>query len=252
MKIPLFKINFTIMSKLIYFTLGFNENYIDLLNICIDSLYKNEYDGDILIITDFKDKILEKIKFKKEPFFLNSDDSNLFKSSANKFKIYKFDKIKEYEKILFCDCDVIFLKNPNVLFDKINEDHVYMTIEHHTMNHELWGGNLLNDDEKDEINKTNVSGMNAGIFGFKSNMVHIFKEIEEYMCLNMDKSNICLEQPFLNVFLFRNKIYNTGFSDEVTAKGYHLNEYNGTAIHFTTESGNFDKKINKMMGFIKK
>lgn len=239
-------------KKLIYFTIGFNGKYIDLLDICIQSIYSNEYDGDFLFITNFKNKILEKINFKKEPYFLEMDESDLFKSSANKFNIYQFDKIKEFEKVIFCDSDVIFLKNPNILFDKILEDSVYLTIENDTMDHVLWGGNLLNYDEKKDIADLKVPGMNAGFFGFKSNIVNIFEEIKEYMYSNMDKANICLEQPFLNVCLYRKKMYNTGFSDEVTAKGYHLNEYNGTAIHFTTESGNFQKKFNKMSNFIKK
>ena len=239
-------------KKLIYFTISFNEDYINLLNLCIKSIYYNNYDGDFLFITDLKDKILDKIKFKKTPYFLELGSLDLFKSSANKFDIFQFEKIKEFEKIIFCDSDILFLKNPNILFDKIKNDSVYLTKENDTMNHELWGSKLLNDEEKGEIDEFKIPGMNAGIFGFKSKMVNIFKEIKEYMSLNMDKSNSCLEQPFLNVYLYRNKLYNTDFSDEVTVKGYHLNEYAGTAIHFTTDSGNYYKKYEKITDFIKR
>jgi hypothetical protein len=57
------------MKKLIYFTLGNNENYTKLASLCVDSLYKNNYDGDFLFITNFKELILNSIFFKKEPFF---------------------------------------------------------------------------------------------------------------------------------------------------------------------------------------
>ena len=60
------------MNKLIYFTLGHNINYIKLAKLCVESLYKNEYDGEFLFITDLKDELLKSIDFKKEPFFLET------------------------------------------------------------------------------------------------------------------------------------------------------------------------------------
>jgi hypothetical protein len=119
------------------------------------------------------------------------------------------------------------------------------------MSHELWGGNLINDFEKKDIEENKIYGMNAGLFGFKNNMIDIFKKIENFMSKNMDKGNVCLEQPFLNVYLYRNNLYDVSFSDEVTAKGYHMNTFEGTAIHFTTDSGNYVKKIEKMIDFKK-
>lgn len=239
------------MSRLIYFTLGYNVDYLNLTKLCIESLYKNGYDGDFLFISEFENEILEKIEFQKKPYFLFSKNENLFQSSANKFKIYQFQKIKDFEKILFCDSDILFLKNPNILFDKITEDEIYLCKETDLMSHELWGGNLIDDFERDDIFKKNIYGMNAGIFGFNNSMVDIFKDIEEYMLKNMDKGNNCLEQPYLNVFLYRKNLYNDSFSDEVTAKGYHMNNFHGTAIHFTTDSGNYHKKIEKMISFKK-
>ena len=46
------------MKKLIYFTLGYNQNYIKIAELCVNSLYKNNYDGDILFITNLKESIL--------------------------------------------------------------------------------------------------------------------------------------------------------------------------------------------------
>jgi len=240
------------MSNLIYFTLGYNENYLNLIDLCIESLYKNNYDGDFLFISEYKDKILNKINFKKTPYFIFSKNENMFQSSANKFKIHEFNEIQKFEKIIFCDSDILFLKNPKELFDKINENKVFMCKENHLMSHELWGGNLLNNEEKENIAKNKIYGMNAGFFGFNSNIAHIFKDIEEYMYQNLNKGNCCLEQPYLNVYLYRNDLYDNSFSEEVTAKGYHLDAFNGTAIHFTTESGNYQKKYDKMVNFIQK
>jgi hypothetical protein len=239
------------MSKLIYFTLGYNVEYLNLTKLCVESLYKNGYDGDFLFISEFEDKILENIEFIKKPYFLFSKNENVFQSSANKFKIYKFDQINNFEKVLFCDSDILFLKNPDNLFDRIKENKIYLCKETDLMSHELWGGNLIDDLEKNEIEKKQIYGMNAGLFGFKNNMIDIFEKIEDFMLKNMDKGNACLEQPFLNVYLYRNNLYDDSFSDEVTAKGYHMINFEGTAIHFTTDSGNYFKKIEKMINFKK-
>ena len=220
-----------------------------MADLCIQSLYENNYDGDFLFITNLKEQILNKINFKNAPHFIDLEESNLFHSSANKLKIYLFDKLNEYEKVIFSDCDVLFLKNPNFLFDIITEDKVYMTKETDLMSHVLWGGSLITDEERNHIDSNRIFGMNAGIFGFKPNMAYVFKEVEDFMANNMEKSNVCLEQPFLNVHLYRKGLYSDEFSDEATAIGYHLNHYSGTAIHFTTDSGNYEKKYNKILDF---
>jgi hypothetical protein len=241
-----------IMKKLIYFTLGNNLNYIRLADLCIQSLYKSGYDGDFLFITDSQDHILNSITFKTSPLFLNINNSGLLESSANKLKLYKFDKINDYDKIIFSDLDILWTKNPDIIFNEINEDKFYMSNENSLMSNEWWGAKILNDEEKNYININNINGVNAGIFAFNNNMVKHLKNIDDFLNNNLHLSNECLEQPFLNVYLFRNELYNTKLNGYVTHNGYHLDRYDGVALHFAGGPGNFSVKYDKMINFYNK
>lgn len=237
------------MKNLIYFTLGNNLNYIKLADLCVKSLYKFGYDGDFLFITDLENEIMSQIKFVKRPHFLKIEKSSLLHSSANKLRVYQFDKIYDYEKIIFSDLDVLWTKSPNTIFDIIKSDEFYMSNENSLMSDEWWGGNILNSEEKEHIINNKILGVNAGIFAFNNKMVSFFEKIYKFMNDNIFLSNACLEQPFLNVFLFRNKIYNTKLNDFVSHNGYHLSKYDGVVLHFAGGPGNFPMKYEKMINF---
>jgi hypothetical protein len=240
------------MKKLIYFTLGNNINYIKLSKLCIESLYKNGYDGDFLFITDLKDELLKDINFKKPPFFLDIESSNLLGSSANKLKIYKFADIQKYDKIIFSDLDILWLSNPNTIFDVINEDKFFMSNENALMSEEYWGGRLLTDTEKTNIMENKIKGVNAGIFAFNQNMVKHLKSVDLFLSENINLVNSCLEQPFLNVYLYRNGLYNTNLNNYVSHNGYNVETYNGVVLHFAGGPGNFPIKYEKMLSYFKK
>jgi hypothetical protein len=240
------------MKKLIYFTLGNNENYIELAKLCINSLYKNNYDGNFLFITDLKDKVLNSIKFKLVPYFLECNNSNLLNSSSNKLKIYQFDNINKFDVIIYSDLDILWTSTPDIIFNSIKEDKIYISNENFLISDEYWGGSIITNNEREHIIKNKISGMNAGIFAFNTNMINHFNNIEKFLNDNINLVNSCLEQPFLNVYLYRNNIYSTTLNNYVSHNGYYINEYNGVALHFAGGPGNFNIKYEKMINYYNK
>jgi hypothetical protein len=238
--------------KLIYFTLGNNPNYISIANLCIKSLYKQNYDGDFLFITDLKNEILNNIQFNKEPLFIETTSSNLMKSSANKLKIYLYEKISNYEKIIFSDLDILWTCNPDKIFEILDEDLFFMSSQDVLMSEEWWGARILNDDEKIKISESNILGLNAGIFAFNKNMVEHLKKIDDFLNQNIHLSNECLEQPFINVYLFRNNLYNTKLTNLVSHDGYKTESFDGVALHFAGGPGNYSIKYEKMLNYYNK
>lgn len=248
------------MKKLIYFTISNNIEYLNLLKMCIKSLNRFEYDGDILFITDFEKEIRDSIEFKNDIYFLNINGLNILTSSANKLKIYKFDN-KNYDKIIYCDLDTIWIGSPNILFDSIQEDKIYISTEYHQttlMSHEYWGGVLLNQEETDYINNNNIIGLNAGFFAFNKNMLNVIKEIDEYFIENIDKVSICLEQPYINTFLFRNNLYSANIDTYVNNNANFMSEgeFNifrdngGVLLHFASGIGDANFKYKNMIKYI--
>jgi len=240
------------MKNLIYFTLGNNTNYVKLADLCIKSLYMNDYNGDFLFITNMKNEVLNQINFKKEPFFLKLNQTNLLESSSNKLKIFKFDKIQDYDRIIFSDLDILWTKNPQMLFDMIEEDFFYVSSEPHLMSEKWWGGDILGQDEKRIIEETQTKGLNAGLFGFNTNMLTHIKNIDTFLNTNLNLVNPCLEQPFFNVYLFRNNLYKKNFDKLVSHLGYNTENFDGVVLHFAGGPGNFEVKYEKMINYFNK
>jgi hypothetical protein len=240
------------MKKLIYFTLNNNPSYLELAKLCLQSLNLNNYDGDILFITNLKKEILENLFINNNVFFLDVPDTGLLNSSANKLKIYKFSDIKKYDKIIYCDLDILFLKSPDIIFNEIKEDKIYISNEDSLMTEKYWSSNLLKTDEKEKIIKEKIQGLNAGFFAFNKNMVEFFEKIDIFFEENQSSVNECLEQPFINVFLFRNFLYNNSLNKLISHNGYNLKTFDGVVLHFAGGPGNYGGKINHMNNFFNK
>ena len=110
------------MKNLIYFTVGFKPEYIELTYWCIYSLL---YQGlslenlDILIMCD--QEYLKHVQ-EKLPSWIKimiSDHNNCaMHASMRKIEIFNYSGIDHYDKILYLDSDIIALKNIEILFEK--------------------------------------------------------------------------------------------------------------------------------------
>ena len=242
-------------KNLIYFTLSHNLDYIKLAELCINSLNETGYDGDILFITDIKNELLEVIKYNGNILFMEISENNLLDSSSSKLKIYKYDKISEYNKIIFCDLDTLWLKNPNVLFDTMTENKFYVADDNHTnllmsCPHHYYGDYLLTDDELNQINSEGVKGFSAGFFALNQRLLSDLSKIDE-IYQTTDKDSPVAEQPTVNVYLWRNNLYTNSFNGLVSHGGYWGDfNFNGVLLHFPGGIGNFEIKYNKMKNFL--
>lgn len=238
--------------NLIYFTLGSNQKYFDLLKLNINSLDRF-YDENIelLIITDnfLKNKIQRELRTKFKINFIISQINSISQSSYNKLKIYQYGEINKFEKIIFCDADILWNDSPNLIFDKISNDKIHVSNDDDFMFKNYWGGSLLTSDEIKEIKENNIFGISCGFFGFNVSLSSIFKEIEDFLLKNINVMNTCFEQPYFNTFLFRNKLYKNDLNEFITNKGYNLTSSDKVVVHFAGGPGNYEIKFKKMMLF---
>lgn len=115
-------------KNLVYFTLNNDYKFIDLFILCLQSLLNNSVNRnfDILIICPdvFRSKINDMIN--EKGISLDGINLNFFSvdyvndgviSSMNKLMIYKWERIKEYGRVLFLDVDILFRRNVSELFD---------------------------------------------------------------------------------------------------------------------------------------
>ena len=230
--------------------------------LCLESLIKQNYDGDFLVITNFKDEISKRYTFKNPIHFLNVEDTHILGAASNKFKIYEFDKAKNYDKILYVDVDLLFFTSPNVIFDLIDKKFIYVSYDDCTQDYPSklmteklkgnywWKNSLFEMEEIKYIERKRILGINTGIFAFDSSLIFHFEKIDKFFHSNIALSNHALEQPFMNLYLFRNNLFKPELTDYVTHNGLFKTHHEKPIIHFAGYAEGLAKKINCMNNLI--
>ena len=119
--------------NLIYTALFYQETFINLLELFVESISTNgnidKNKTDILILTspNFLPKIKQRLSEIDLPikYFL-FDFSTLFEAVYSRLLIFQYENIEKYEKILYIDTDVLINSDINILFDiEIADDKIY-------------------------------------------------------------------------------------------------------------------------------
>lgn len=201
-------------KNLIYYTIYFNKGYIELLNKSILSILDtSEITFDLLLITDEDTKklILQQPFVKKiiPKFLITETPFDGIESSQNKILIFNYEKIKNYDKVLFLDCDVVCIKNINIILkEDIQHDILYTARNinlgywhHKTFHH---GFEFLGDGYVKEMTLAKQMPFNAGQFLFKvsDRMLCHFKNIKWFM--DVWCGEYFFEQCFMNYYFCKN------------------------------------------------
>lgn len=248
--------------NLVYFTVGFNPDYINLLYLAIKSLRKrNTY--DVMIICD--EALVEQCtEFLKEFSNINivscENSTDAPNSSMKKVQIFKYD-LSKYSKIIFIDSDVLIGRTLDYFFDGITENKLYACKEHDHMNfHSYKYHSLLNYTYDDLVffSKNKIKVFNCGFFGFLNNSVmkEHFDNILEMV--RTHTGEFYYEQSFMNVYfnlrnladtkLINKNNYILGFlPDEfpILSMLNHKYRYKNRVVHFAYCSGS-QNKLNKI------
>jgi lipopolysaccharide biosynthesis glycosyltransferase len=251
-------------DNLIYYTVGGDIKYIEMLKYSIKSLRLfGKYTGDILIISD--NVCIDKVKntFKDCQMLHLDVVSKGCEASVNKLKIYEYKNIQKYKKIIYLDLDILVQNDINIMFEYINNNFIF---SHERYACAATDQNILGDwhgyylFSKEEIisyNVENTKAINAGFFGFDIGMLDHFKKIlvdvdkDRIIQLKNNNTGWCCEQPAVNKYMVINKIYDTKITEKVLQFATHFNPNNiklsnKILIHFCFGVGNYIDKIDKM------
>jgi lipopolysaccharide biosynthesis glycosyltransferase len=246
--------------NLIYMCVFHQESYIELLKLLIASISRkaniNKETTDILIITSpaFQPIIQTELSSFDLPLrYYVLDLHTLMESSCCKLKIFNYEHVNTYEKILYLDTDVLVNSDVNLLFNvEISNEKVYAIEEGH-IGHEFWGSMFFDFAKYDK----NTPAFSAGVFYFMNSlsMKTLFKDTHSHIDIYMHETGlapICLDQPFL---IFNSFIQNK--YDNQMMKSYLENNPSAASplkiiYHFPGGPGNFSSKYDKMTSFWKK
>lgn len=256
------------MSDLIYFTVGYNIEYLKLFEMCYTSLIDSGgYSGDTLLYLSDDQAFINmfysmrfpgKERIKLSPFRCRS----MVDSAVEKLYISVDPYINKYSRVVFIDCDILVINKISSLLDIIGEDILVGNDDpRYLMTHELWGGSLLDSDDRIFVETRKIPGLNSGVFCFNvtdRNRVTL-KMAYNIVLSNPVAANVCLEQPAFNYALLKNENYDLGLQPYIQYRGHPYNFSNidmstftalqksgVVLLHFCGGPGNFVMKREEM------
>jgi hypothetical protein len=249
-------------KNLIYFTVFEKDEYIELLDILLKTLKKQNYSNfELLFITDevTKQKIqnIKNLKFFKFNYHIVDTIKDAVEASMQKLKIYEWEKIKKYKNILFLDVDIVVIGNLKNIFCGNGNPNVFYSATH---NHDQWLHKTVyhclvdyTEEQLKNFEKKSISALNAGQFFFKntSTMEKHFQNINSFV--KTWNGRYFFEQSFINYYFNLLELADTHTFDSVF-KFVSINQ-NQTAnvfddravfVHFMGNAGNGLGKLDFM------
>jgi lipopolysaccharide biosynthesis glycosyltransferase len=240
------------MKTLIYSCVFFNESYINLLSLLLISykLFGNSSNNtDYLVIcnSNFKSKvqaIFDSLMLNGKIWCL--DLTTKFEAGYSRLKIFDYDEIHLYDKILYLDCDILVTNSINNILKLKLENKLYALKEGNT-NHVFWGKQFFD-------NNISCDAFSSGILLFNNHTVikNLFSEILIHINSHITKNlhiPECLDQPFIVYHAIKNNLYNNQTLINLVTNN--PTDYNGQTIsHFPGGPGHYQSKIVKMSIFL--
>ena len=248
--------------NLVYYTVGGHSNNVEMLKYSIESLKLfGKYKDDILIISD--DICINKVKeYFPDCKILHINNQSIgCEASINKLRVYNYENIKNYNKIIFLDSDILVQNNIYEIFDNIKDKFIFSNEYapqvgsiRKIIDDNGYGRHLFSEYEYIQHDIKNKKSINGGFFGFPIDMIEHFEkilfELEKDKAIPRHDYEIWYcEQPTINKYMITNKIYDDNISDKVLqfATYYNCHDYNVSnkiILHFCGGIGNYNRKIN--------
>ncbi len=242
-----------------------HQKYINMFYLLLESifLYGNLNDNtEILVYTnnDFMNIIKKNQLYddKKIKFEINDTYNDVDKACKSRLDLFKLNSIKNYNKILYLDTDILIKGDINKVFDICKEDILYV-LEEGTINsfinknndieEDYWGNSLFT---KVEINSyVDKTAFSSGILLFNNceRINFLFDKINQDI-INRPYNFGCHDQPY---FIYNSFKYN--LFDNKKLKSVAVNKdpniYSDKIIHhFPGGCGIYAHKIQEMTVFL--
>ena len=113
------------MKNLVYYNVSLKDEYSQIVKLSIEKLDKSNSNlYDVLIITteDYFQRNFVDYKRKNLFFHFISPPENVFDVTFNRFEIFDYEFVSEYENILYIDSDIWVNLNLESIFIQCVED----------------------------------------------------------------------------------------------------------------------------------
>ena len=245
------------MSKnLVYYSVGGNDAYAELLKLSISKLDVYNINQDVLIITDkkfyernFKEYVRPNV------YYHMVENENPDDVAFNRLSIFDAD-ISTYNNLMYMDADVWANLNLDQIFKSCIDDKLYAVVEDYSFKNHLrapFSLGLYCEKDIDYFEKNKIHTFNSGLMVFNNTqkMKYYFDDV-----LNLRLSypnNQFTDQPYINHYFNRHHLVDTNIIVPFKNFYYIVDEnfnddinLNGKFCHFIGDTFNGDSKIKKI------
>ena len=230
------------------------EKYVDMFFLLLESIFiygDLDYNTNILVYTStsFMNQIKQSHLFNDEKikFEISDTYNDIDKACKARLDLFNLHSIKNYNKILYLDIDILVKHDINKVFYVCQEDILYVleecSIDHYA---DYWGKSLFGD----EINNYNdKSAFSSGILLFNNceKIRDLFNKINEDIINRPHKFHA---QPHIVYNAFKYNLYNNKVLNSLVVNN-DTNIHSDKVIHhFPGGPGVYQHKIDNMTIFL--
>ena len=232
------------------------EKYIDMFFLLLKSIltYGNlDCNTNILVYTStpFMIKIKKSHLFNNEKikFEINDAYNNIDKACKARLDLFNLPSVKNYNKILYLDTDILVKDDINKVFNVCEEDILYALEEGEINNSsDYWGKTLF----KNEINNYHdKSAFTSGILLFNNceKIKDLFNKISEDIVKRPFHFS-CYDQPYIVYNAFKYNLYNNKILKTLVVNNDNNIHSDKVIHHFPGGPGVYKHKIHYMTIFL--
>ena len=239
----------------IFICVFYQEKYVDMFFLLLESIliYGNLDDNtDILLYTStqFMNIIKRSHLFsEKIKFEINDTYNNIDKSCKSRLDLFNLVSVKNYNKILYLDTDILVKDDINKVFEVCKEDILYVLEEGEIdSNSDYWGKSLFGDEVNNYEDKT---AFTSGIMLFNNceKIKDLFNKINEDIVKRPYKFSF-YDQPYIVYNAFKYNLFNNKILKSLVVNS-DMNIHSDKVIHhFPGGPGVYQHKIVNMTNFL--
>lgn len=231
------------------------EKYVDMLLMLLESIfiYGNLDDNTQILIytsTAFMNIIKQSHLFnEKIKFEINDTYNDIEKACKARLDLFNLASVKNYNKILYLDTDILVKDNINKVFDVCEEEFLY-TLEEGEIDSDtdFWGKSLFGNEL---YNYKDKKAFTSGMLLFKNceKIRYLFNKINEDI-INIPFYNVCHDQPFIVYNAFKYNLYNNQILKSLVVNNDNNIHSDKVIHHFSGGPGVYAHKIYDMTIFL--
>ena len=238
----------------IFITVFNQEQYVDMFFLLLESIFTYGSLGEntkILVYTStpFMNMIKQSHLFTnaKINFEINDTYNNVDKACKARLDLFNLVSVKNYNKILYLDTDVLVKDDINKVFEVCKEDILYVLEEGEIdSNHDYWGKSLFGNEVNNYEDKTAFS---SGVMLFNNceKIKGLFNKINEDIT---NRPHSFHDQPHIVYNAFKYNLYNNKILKSLVVNNDNNVHSDKVIHHFSGGPGVYQLKIVNMTKFL--